>query len=161
MKAACVRLALVLALFVGWLGYEGYLVRAQKAAGGVVLSRPQLLVADLVVIGDVKRGSDEVTVREILSPTGPEEQRLAGKPIRVTNLEDCRPPPDGKANTGPDLKGDGDYLLPLQDLDPDAKAGAKRYRVAVIPPSPGFSKGTPRIYPATPEVRAQYRQLEK
>ncbi len=158
MKAAYARLAIVLALFVGWLGYLGYLVYAERGDAYVVLSRPQFAVSDVDVIADVNAGSDVVTVDEVLFPKSNDGQKLVGKQIRVTNLEECRPahPPPGAAPR-PDLNGNGKYLLPLQEPVNDDKD----FRVCPTPPSPGFEVGTPRIYPATEEVMGQYRQIVK
>jgi hypothetical protein len=142
-RAAHGRLLLCLALFLGWLGYLGYLV-AERPAGYVVLSRPQILVSDLDVVATVHAGSDTATVDDVLFPAGDAARRLKGKQIRVSNLDDCRPPGDPTKHK-PDFQGGGPYLLPLQDPGADGKD----YRVAVTPPSPGFRFGTPRIYPAT------------
>jgi hypothetical protein len=157
MKAAYGRLVVCLALFVGWLGYLGYLVAERPEGGMLVLSRPQFLVSDLDVVATVKKGSDSVTVKEVLYPNDRStRERLEGKEIQVTNLEDCRPPV-ARLAVAHDVRGDGEYLLPLQDPGPEGK----QYRVAITPPSPGFRHGTPRIYPATSEVIGQYRQIPK
>jgi hypothetical protein len=165
MKAARVRLALTLAVFLAWLGYLGYLVAerpAKRLASDsedgefVILSRPQLLVSDIDVIAQARKGSDTVTVSQVLFPATDAARELQGKEIKITNLADCRPPGDRKGAL-PDLSADGEYLLPLQDPGPDGK----EYRVAVTPLSPGFHRSTPRIYPATKDVLAQYRQIRK
>src|SRR5262245_40293137 len=61
-------LGVAAALFLLWIGWLVYL--AATTTHPIVLSRPQLLVAELVVIADVREGSSgplpEVTVREIL-----------------------------------------------------------------------------------------------
>ena len=102
MKAAWVRLVLVSALFIGWLGYLGYLVAERPDGGTVVLSRPQFQVSDLDVVANVKKGSDVVTVTEVLYPHAEAARQLAAKEIKVTNLADCRPPGDrDKVNAGP------------------------------------------------------------
>jgi hypothetical protein len=157
MKAAYGRFVVCLALFVGWLGYLGYLVAERPDGGRLVLSRPQFLVSDIDVVATVKKGSATVTVKDVLYPKDAStRERLKGKEIQVTNLEDCRPPA-ARPGVTQDVRGDGEYLLPLQDPGPEGK----EYRVAVTPPSPGFRHGTPRIYPATSEVIAQYRQIAK
>jgi hypothetical protein len=152
MMAARIRLALSVIAFVGWLGYLGYLV-AGRSPDTLVLSRPQFLVSDIDVVATVKKGSDLVTIQDVLYANDDEAKGLKGKEIKVINLNDCRMPSEPRA----DLTADGDYLLPLQDPGP----GGKEYRVAVTPPSPGFMQGTPRIYPATHEVLSQYRQIPK
>jgi hypothetical protein len=58
----------------------------------------------------------------------------------------------------PGWSGPGEYLLALLSLNPNDKT---HYRVTPIPPSPGYSRGEPRIYPATPEALAQYREMPK
>lgn len=154
MRAAYGRLAVTALLFLGWLGYLGYLVWAQPAGGFIVLSRPQFLVSDLDAIADVQAESGQVTLVEVLFPRTAETIALEGTQVTVENLKECRPPYEDKDF---DLRGSGRYLLALQDPGPEGKS----YRVAVTPPSPGFRRGTPRIYPATDEVLAQYRQIEK
>jgi hypothetical protein len=157
MKAAYGRFILCLALFVGWLGYLGYLVAERPDGGMLVVSRPQILVSDIDVIAAIKKGSDTVTVKEVLSANDESlRQRLKGKEILVINLEDCRPPAERPGQPA-DVRADGDYLLPLQDPGPEGT----EYRVAMTPPSPGFRHGTPRVYPATKDVLAQYRQIPK
>jgi hypothetical protein len=156
MKAARVRLALISALFLGWLGYLGYLVAERPDGGTVVLSRPQFLVSDLDVVALVKKDSDLVTVTRVLYPDREAARQLVGKELKVTNLADCRPPGD-REKLHPDLTADGAYVLALQEVEPDGKD----YRVTVTPRSPGFRTGTPRIYPATKEVLAQYWKIPK
>jgi hypothetical protein len=149
------RFVLALALFLAWLGYLGYLV-AQRPRGAVVLSRPQFLVSELDVVANVKAGSDVVEVVEVLSADTEAAKKLKGSEITVTNLAKCGPPDDLKGER-PDLKGDGEYLLALHEVNPDKK----EYAVVPTPPSPGFKRGTPRVYPYTKEVAAQYKQVPK
>lgn len=156
MKLAKIRFALALTLFVGWLGYLGYLVAERPAGGTVVLSRPQFLVSEVDVVGKVKAGSDVVEVVKVLNADVEAVKKLEGQEITVTNLDECRPP-DFSKGEHPDLSGNGEYLLPLHEVD----AKENVYRVVPTPPSPGFSHGTPRIYPFTKEVEAQYRQIPK
>ena len=66
MKAAYGRFVLCQALFVGWLGYLGYLVAERPDGGMRVLSRPQILVSDIDVIASVKKGTDTVTIKDVL-----------------------------------------------------------------------------------------------
>jgi hypothetical protein len=157
MNAAYGRFAFCLALFLGWLGYLGYLVAERPEGNASVLSRPQLLVSDLDVIAFVKKGTDTVKVVDVLYPDDEQARKLKGEEIRIANLDACRPPGDPLDPPPLDLQADGLYLLPLQDPGADGT----EYRVATTPPSPGFRHGTPRIYPATPNVRAQYRQIPK
>jgi hypothetical protein len=170
------RLLLTALLFVGWLGYLGYLVATRPLTvddfrqrfwdGGqpLVLSRPQLLVSDLDVIAHVDDPTKPVVVREVLYPAG-EQKVLPGNSITVANLGDCRPPPREAGQPAPaDWTGPGDYLLPLLRW---TEGGETRYKVAPTPPSPGYppqrglEPGPPRIYPDKPQTRAQYSQIHK
>jgi hypothetical protein len=172
MKLARARLILTVILFLGWLGYLSYLVaeRPPKRSGDeefVVLSRPQFLVSELDVVAEIKKGSDEVIVKSVLFPDTDAARQLQGKTIRVTNLAFCHPPDDHKRHWDSlkaeqkknllDVSQDGEYLLALHDPDGEGK----EYRVAATPDSPSFMRGTPRAYPATSEVLAQYRQIKK
>jgi hypothetical protein len=149
------RFVLALVLFLAWLGYLGYLV-AERPRGAAVLSRPQFLVSELDVVADVKAGSDVVRVVKVLSADAEAANKLEGTEITVTNLGQCGPPADLKGEH-PDLKGDGEYLLALHEVNPEKK----EYAVVPTPPSPGFPRGTPRVYPYTKEVAAQYKQVPK
>ena len=145
-------------LFVAWIGYLLYLVietarptvqlwppRITKSQP-VVLSRPQLLISTLDVIADVqaRNGQPEpdVTIEAVQWPPS-QQDRPAQKQIKVSNLVGCE-----------GWKGPGRYILPL------VKNG-EEYRVARIPPSPGFEGGLPRIYPATAETERQLQSIQK
>jgi hypothetical protein len=168
MKAARIRLVLVALLFAGWLAYLAYLVLTlpRTAAGSpLVLSRAQLLISDLDVIADVPRLDGDVTVEEVLWPDTEAMRQLIGKKLKVANLGDCRPLRDAEGGEPPlDWSGSGRYLLPLRRL---TTPEGSDYQVAPTPPSPGYPpsavrhSGPPRIYPATPEALAQYRQVHK
>jgi hypothetical protein len=151
-------LIITAALFAAWMGWLGYMVltvRREAAEGGgepVVLSRPQFLVASLVVTAAVEgkdRKPDTAKVVEVHWPDNEETRQLVGRTVEVANLA---------ASQG--LAGAGTYLLPLQDT-------ADGYRVAPTPPSPGYPPvanqrgdlGPPRIYPSTPHVREQLDQI--
>lgn len=160
-RPAVLRLVLVAALFLGWLGYLAYLVWTLPPGGSdhrpPLLSRPQLLISPLDVIGVVEGLERPVLVEEVLYPTSADAPRLAGTKVVVTNLDDCRQAvlgPDGRPQ--PDYTGPGRYLLPLRPL-PDGG-----YEVVRIPPSPGYPfNGPPRIYPATPDILSQHKQVAK
>jgi hypothetical protein len=176
MKPTAARLLLVLVLFIGWLGYLGYLVlcrphtpdglRGAFEGRPLALSRPQFLVSMVDVVAEVHDASGEnVLVKEILFPAKSPLQ--VGDKIHVENLDQCRPLPDPMAKTKetpPDYSGPGEYILPLNVIEKD---GARHYQVTPTPPSPGFppmqsgSVGPPRIYPHTPEMRAEYDQVRK
>jgi hypothetical protein len=107
-----------------------------------------------------------VVVKEVLfpksnAPVKPEET------IHVEGIDRCRPVSDPlakDANPPQDYAGPGFYLLPLQAPDPK---DPYRFEVVPTPPSPGFplspgvNVGAPRIYPATPEMLAEYREIAK
>lgn len=177
MKPATARLMLTAALFAGWLGYLGYLVVCRPHTPGgllgafdgrpLTLSRPQFLVSTLDVVAEVSGDKGEkVVVKEVLFPKAGAPVK-PGDEIHVENLDRCRPLADPlarDANPPPDYSGPGEYLLPLQALDPNEP---RRFAVVPTPPSPGFplsggvNVGLPRIYPATGEMLAEYRQIAK
>jgi hypothetical protein len=177
MNLAKERLILMAALFLGWLGYLSYLVlcRPHTPAGllgafegrPLTVSRPQLLVSTLDVVAKVSGDKGEtIVVEEVLFPTSDAPVK-PGEVIQVENLDSCRPLSDPLAkdvNPRSDYSGPGLYLLPLQPLD--AK-NPHRFKIVPTPPSPGFptsqgvSPGPPRIYPATREMLAEYREIAK
>jgi hypothetical protein len=178
MKPAVGRLLVTIALFAGWLGYLGYLVlcRPHAPAGlrgafegqPLTLSRPQFLVSTVDVVARVDdKDGENVIVEEVLHPKEKAPVK-AGDKIKVTNIKDCRPLPDSTApeqETPPDdWTGPGTYILPLQS---DPRKSKDTFEVVPTPPSPGYpprhatAVGPPRIYPATPEMLAEYRQIAK
>lgn len=161
MRRAALRLLVVALLFGGWLGYLAYLAfTLPRTADGqpLVLSRPQILVSDLDVIALVPGDQPgEVTIKEVLYPPG--EENRVGQKIIVTNIDKCRAPRRNveAREPGPDWTGPGEYLLPLRTAE-----DGKGYEVVPIPTSPGYpTVGPPRIYPATPQALAQYREIIK
>jgi hypothetical protein len=177
MKPHSARLILTVALFLGWLSYLGYLVVCRPHTPGglrgafegrpLTLSRPQFLVSTLDVIADVSGDKGEkVIVREVLFPKSGASVK-PGETIRVEGIDRCRAVPDPlakEANPPPDYTGPGPYLLALQSPNPD---DPHRFEVVPTPPSPGFplsqgvNFGPPRIYPATEEMLAEYREIAK
>jgi hypothetical protein len=135
-------LALAVGLFAAWIAYLAFL--ALTANHPRVLSRPQFLVADLWVIAEVKGFDQPVTVLEV--PWAHEGVNKPGKdaPITVSNLERCREE---------DMKP-GRYILPL------TREG-QGYHVTEVPPSPGYELAQCRIYPDSPETRAQLDHLPR
>lgn len=176
MKLAVERLILAAVLFLGWLGYLGYLVICRPHAPSgllgafegrpLTLSRPQFLVSTLDVVAEVSGEKGEtVLVKEVLFP--PSSPLKPGTEIRVENIDQCRSLSDPLAKTADpplDYSGPGLYLLPLQAVD--AK-DLHRYQVVPVPPSPGFAtvpgahSELLRIYPAIAEMLAEYREIEK
>jgi hypothetical protein len=177
MKLAAERLVLTAVLFLGWLGYLSYLVicRPHTPPGllgafegrPLTLSRPQFLVSTLDVVAKVSGDKGEkVSVEEVLFPKSNAPVK-PGDEIHVENIDRCRPLSDPLAkvaNPPPDYSGPGDYLLALQQVDPNEP---NRFEVVPTPPSPGFATsggvnlGLPRLYPATPELLAEYRAIAK
>ena len=146
MKPARWRLILAASLFAALIGYIAFLAATTRHP--IVLSRPQFLISNLDVIAfvEIREGQPpQVTVKEVHWP--PEEApKLVGKQIELmTDLRDC----DG-------WRGPGTYILPLTS---DTKG---TYRVAPIPPSPGFEpRGGPPIYLDTAETRHQLDAIQK
>ena len=160
MKFAVVRLAVAAALFLGWIGYLGYL--AATIRNPVVLSLPQFTVSERDVIATCKGGNNFV-VDDVLYPKGAAEA-MKGKALVVGNLDKCQTfsPQDGwRAAKGETAEGQR-YLLPLQTAAAPPPSDAESpivMDVVPIPASPGYppfsgDAGPPRIYPDTPEVRA-------
>jgi hypothetical protein len=177
MKPVAARLILTVILFLGWLCYLGYLVVCRPHTPGglrgafegrpLTLSRPQFLVSTLDVIADVSgEKGEKVVVKEVLFPKSGASVS-AGETIQVEGIDRCRAVPDPlakEADPPPDYSGPGLYLLALQAPNPD---DPHRFEVVPTPPSPGFrlsqgvNFGPPRIYPATEEMLAEYRQIVK
>jgi hypothetical protein len=152
------RLILATVLFLAWISYLFYLVldlkRQAEAGGGqpVVLSRPQLLVADLIVTAAVEGKEDRPAAARVeqvhWARTG-DGEKWKGQTIPVENLAASR-----------GLAGPGLYILPL------VKEG-DRFRVAAIPPSPGYPPGAfhvgetgpPQVYPSNPFTEEQVKQI--
>jgi hypothetical protein len=153
MKVPHVVLALAAIFFLAWIGWLAYLVAISQNV--VILSRPQLLVADLWVIGDVAAEPDgrprsTISIREVVwsAPSA----KVDGKQMQVRDLPDLGP------ENG--WNGPGEYILPLSVH----KNGKEEYSVTLLPPSPGFfpkERDRKRIYPATLEPRQQLLELKK
>lgn len=161
MKPAAWRLLLAAVLFLGWIGYLMVLAIETThpvvqfwpfhiaKSPALVLSRPQFLVARLVVVADVtQRGDgrphDQVTVLEVPWPT--DQAALANQQIQVRDLSSVTKD-DG-------WQGSGRYILTLM---PEGD----HYQLVATPPSPGFAGRAerPRIYPDTPETREQLQRM--
>jgi hypothetical protein len=158
MKPSRLWLAITAVLFVGWLGWLGWMVwtlRQEAAEGGgqpIILSRPQFLVASVVVTAEVKERADQPTTATVTAvhwPRNEETAKLVGRTIDVAGLGGSR-----------GLGAAGAYILPLM-------GGVNDYRVAPTPASPGFppnasksgEPGPPRVYPSTPHTREQLEQI--
>lgn len=162
MRPAAWRLALAALVFAGWIAYLAYLAWTLPRAAGdlpLVLSRPQILVSDFDVVATVSsKEPGKVTIKQVLYPKS--EEGKVGQEITVVNIAQCQAPKrnvEAEQPPGPDWTGPGDYLLPLREAE-----DGKSYEVVPIPTSPGYqTPGPPRIYPATPQALAQYRQIPK
>ncbi len=158
-KVAVVRLALLAVLLAAWLGWLGYL--AATASRPVVVSRAQLLAADLVVLARVDDPEKAVVVEEVVFCRRG-KRPAEGETLPVAGLGQCKRLPRGNErldDVPPDWSGAGAYLVPLT-LDSQTGAYAVT-ETPVKPASPGFDAfpgGPRRIYPATDETRAQLRQ---
>jgi hypothetical protein len=161
MKSARLRLAVAAALFLAWIGWLAYL--AATTTHPEVLSRPQFLEADLVVIADVGKedGHPNPEVRVVSVPWAKEP--LGRKPARITvkNLAEF------DRENG--WHGPGRYILPLQKVPARRSARDKtagEYVIARVPDSPGFpsvrgSNVRYRIYPDNAETRAQLENMRQ
>ena len=153
MNPKLLRLVLAAILFAGWMCYLGYLVYAlprppQGDNLPIVLSRPQLLVSKVDVVGSINLKDGTVKVAEVLYPPNAEKP-AKGEEIKVVNLDKVNPPLKEQANLGA-------CLIPLQPLDNGT------YYVAYVPQTPGFfSSEDARVYPATAETLAEYEQIQK
>ncbi|HWG46102.1 MAG TPA: hypothetical protein VN688_25295 [Gemmataceae bacterium] len=186
MKPTVGRLLVTIALFVGWLVYLGFLVlcrphtpdglRGAFEGRAVTVSRPQILVSMLDVVARVDNvQGEDVLVEEVLYPKDNPPVKVGDK-IKVSNIDQCQPLPDPMEITQKpplDWTGPGSYLLPLQI---EEKNGERHFKVVPTPPSPGYPPqlqsppadypkaghpGPPRIYPATSEMRAEYKSIPK
>jgi len=164
MRRPVLRFALACLLFAGWMGYLIHL--AVTAAHTVVVSRPQVLVADFVVAAQVDSLDGPVTVKEVVLAHVNEKVPSPGDDIKVSNLRECkRLPRDGEdpKDVPLDWTGPGVYLLPLKVT---GQGGGDTYKVAEVPPSPGFPprrevpvQPPPRIYSRTDDAVRQVRSM--
>jgi len=138
MKKNPIVLAIAVTLFAGWLTWLG--VQALGAKKPIVVSRAQLATSQYDVEVDLSDGPlpERVVVRRVRWSV---DDRPPSGEIRVLNLAGA------EGFTGP-----GTYLVPLLRKGPD-------YAVAHFPRDPGDPRPvapSPRIYPATAEVLAQW-----
>lgn len=132
------RLAISALLFLGWLGFLLYLVVDSRT---VILSRPQFLVAQVIVVADLGAGPGPAVVEEVLWPADRANERLVNQPIRIAGIAGLA---DKQGYGGP-----GKYLLPLM------KTMTGSYQIAPLPgPAPEA-----RIYAWTPRLREQVDEI--
>jgi hypothetical protein len=121
------RLAVSAALFLVWLGYLLLLVVMSRHT--VVLSRPQLLVAELCVLAELTGDGvpdDEVTIKGVYWSIHAGDETLKGKRVRVRNLVDAA------------LQGYEQPGLYILALDHDDEKGQPVFAVTHVPYSPSF-----------------------
>ena len=148
MGAAKTRLAVATAAFLAWLGWLAYLVFQSRSP--VILSRPQFLNATVHAIarltGDAEKPDAKVKVLEVAWTADEADAKLAATEVPVQDLELVGP--------AQGWQGPGEYIVPLIG----SKAG---YRLAPIPPSPGYPGNLGRIYRATPTTREQLAHMPR
>ncbi len=179
MNLRVARLLLAVVLFVGWLGFLGYEVYTRPVLPGsqpfqpdappLVLSRPQILTSDVDIVAELgephppegaessREGGTEVKVLEVLGGQG----AAVGETVVIYGLRSCQAPVVRGSPSRADWSGPGQYILPLKKRALGAKP---TFEVAGIPPSPTYPVqlwDLKRIYPATTESRAQYRECGK
>ena len=150
MTAARLRLLLAFLVFGAWVAWLGF--QSLTETKDPVLSRAQLLVSKNDVIATVSSDSNgkpspQVVIQEVHWPREGGGLK-SGDSITVADLPECT----GFAQAGL-------YILPLI---PGEKPG--EYRVAGLPPSPGFDTfgHSPRfIYPLSPGTRRQLDTIPK
>src|SRR5262249_44455688 len=84
MKRSRVWLTVTGLAFAAWIGYLVYLTR-QVERPSIILSRPQFLIAESVVIGRLEDSSGPLIVDEVFFPAANAKLK-AGAKIRVENL---------------------------------------------------------------------------
>ena len=151
MKRSRVWLMVTGLAFVAWIGYLVYLTR-QVERPSIILSRPQFLVADGVIIGWVDDKNGSVIVDEVvLAP--PNVNLKIGTKIHVQNLSGSL---HNWTSEDRNAKWDvpGEFILPLHGFEFNPKGEQWNAVVVGLPQSPGAPLGT-RIYPKTPGTMEQ------
>lgn len=142
------RFGIALVLLVGWLGYLGWLALGHGSP--MIVSRTQLMNAPWWVVVEIEldtEGKPKTTVQIDHVAVGPE---LPESSLVVANLTKAHLPPN-KPITGP-----GKYLV-LLTHDPLRREQGKAYAVAST--RYGGYDDAPLIYPWTPEVERQVKEL--
>jgi len=149
-----VVLALTVTAFLLWIGYLAFL--AASTIHPVVLSRPQLLVSNLIVIAQLtgaEHPDATASVEQVVWSGEPAALAKAKASIKIENLE--------RVSKERGWEGPGEYILALTQL----RDGT--LRVTPIPPSPGYPANKEqqanrvRIYLATPSARQQLADVEQ
>jgi hypothetical protein len=168
-KPKLIRLVLAAVLFAAWMGYLVYLVHLVPRSPNnhdwlsmllrperpndlpIVLSRPQILVSQVDVVGTVNVQDRTVQVKEVLYYPPNADKPEKDSTIQVENLHEVK---DEAKHPLPEQANLGLCLLPLETHN-----DGKTYQVVHVPSSPGYSRGDARIYPATEETLAEYRHI--
>jgi hypothetical protein len=169
MRPVVLRFVAVAVLFALWIAYLGYLFATlPKSPNDLppVLSRPQFLVSDFDVVGTIEDKDGTVKVSEVLYSADPNGGPQPGATIKVTNLDRARRLVKITKDTEEHWEEQkpsalenlplGPCLMPLRRT-----AAGDAYEVVPLPPSSGSRFLSPRIYPATAETLAQYKQIGK
>ena len=100
------RLAVSAVLFFGWIGFLLFLVIQSPA---VLVSKPQILAANLIVVGEIREDhgnpQPQVKVAEVIWSGDPQDRELAGQIVNLLEL------PRYMKQQG--YAGPGSYILPL------------------------------------------------
>jgi hypothetical protein len=151
MKRSRVWLVVTGLAFAAWIGYLFYLTRQVDR---IILSRPQFLIAECVVIGRIDNKNGPVVVGEVFF-RGACKKLHAGAKIEVDNLrQSLYNWTSQEAEAEWDLPGE--FIIPLRSVElKDDKWSAE---VVPLPPSPGLQIGT-RIYPRTQRTLEQLESI--
>ncbi|MBI3410384.1 MAG: hypothetical protein HY040_18760 [Planctomycetes bacterium] len=124
------RLVTAAALFLAWIGFLAYLVA--RTRDPVILSRPQLLVSNLIVRAEVKDGhgrpAPTIAVKDVLRAVDADDRKLIGQEIDVPDIVDCL------AAQG--WREAGEYIVPLTKSLQNKQS---IYHVTPLPIVPGFT----------------------
>jgi hypothetical protein len=159
-KPALLRLILIAVLFIGWIGYLAFLAFVAER-NPVVLSKPQVLSADLDVIALIQ--GDKAVVEKVLYPPG-QEKEWEHKTIPVVHLNECEWGTVVGGKWAPhEVESGQRYLLPVRVLLGTKDAPDEpRFEVVPIPSSTGYGGiGLLRVYPADAETLAQFDRIPK
>lgn len=112
------RLAVAVALFVGWLGFLLYLVVDSRT---VVLSKPQFMNGQVYVVATMDQGNSgdylcEFTINEVLWSEDPADRKLNGRKVQLPFMVEFDR-----------WGGNMQYLMPLH------KTAAGTFELAVVP----------------------------
>ncbi len=150
------RLAVSALLFVAWISFLFYLVLITRDT--IVVSRPQILVADLLVVAQLHQGENGkpatgAVVERVLWP-GTEKDLKEKSTILLEELQDIGEPQG--------WRGPGSYVLPLRRKGSEQEP---RYELTPLPQLPPLAHPrwavAPRIYPATKEVLRQLHEIKQ